>query len=164
MSHVRPLRRSRLVDEPCSWRNCENVADHPEHPLCEAHYRRVGLQFVNENVELIQAIAGTLTVSDLVERLAGFPDDREPRTPPVKESVVYYARIGDVIKIGFTTNLVERLRALRVQPGGLLAVEPGGRDVERSRHLEFADERYGAREDFAMSTRLMAHIEALQPA
>lgn len=65
-------------------------------------------------------------------------------------------------KIGTTTNLPQRLDSLRAQPGDLLATEPGGFDVERRRHQEFAEERFGRREDFAASDRLLAHIARLR--
>jgi hypothetical protein len=45
----------------------------------------------------------------------------------------------------------------------VVAVEWGGRELERQRHLEFATERYGLREDFLLSDRLKAHIESLHP-
>lgn len=79
------------------------------------------------------------------------------------ELVVYYVRLGDYVKIGYTKSLRERMRNLRVaMPEGLLAIEPGGPDVERQRHQEFATERVHARrEDFRPSDRLMAHIAAL---
>lgn len=83
--------------------------------------------------------------------------DRERR------AVVYYLDLGDRIKIGFTTNLPERVAALRLDQDVVMATEPGGRDVERRRHEQFADERYGRREDFAPSDRLLQHIWSLRP-
>lgn len=90
---------------------------------------------------------------------------REPvrNDPPVKrDPFVYYVRIADHIKIGYSTRLRQRLRDLRVDPDALMAAEPGGRDLERRRHLEFAEERIGRREDFHPSGRLLAHIEAVR--
>lgn len=73
--------------------------------------------------------------------------------------VVYYAQIGDYIKIGFSTRLRNRLRTLRVDR--LLACEPGGPEIERQRHKEFASDRIDLRrENFRPSDRLTAHIKA----
>lgn len=75
-------------------------------------------------------------------------------------SLVYYARIGDYIKIGFSTRLKNRLKSLRADE--LLAIEPGGLEVERERHHQFADERIDMkRENFRPSPTLEAHVAAL---
>lgn len=74
--------------------------------------------------------------------------------------LVYYVRIGEHIKIGTTTKIKSRMTALRVNNEDILAVEPGGRELEAQRHREFRAERISRREDFSPSDRLMAHIEA----
>lgn len=74
------------------------------------------------------------------------------------QSVVYYARIGDYIKIGFTENLQERLAGLRIDKEDIMATEPGGRAKERERHLQFADIRRGKRENFEKTPELLTHI------
>lgn len=99
--------------------------------------------------------------------------DRERREvasrPPIPEQahqegpVVYYVRLGTTIKIGFSTNLRERLRALRATPSDLLAVEPGGRDLEQQRHQQFNHLRVTPkREDFHGDRDLRRHIGALR--
>lgn len=75
-----------------------------------------------------------------------------------EQSQVYYIRIGDYIKIGYTQNLKERLNGLRVDASDILATEPGGRDKERQRHLQFADIRIGRRENFERTADLLTHI------
>lgn len=75
--------------------------------------------------------------------------------------VVYYLLLGDRIKIGTTIHLRNRLKSLRVDDRAVLATEPGGLELERRRHLQFATERLGRREDFAISARLMDHIRSL---
>lgn len=84
------------------------------------------------------------------------------RTGKGRDSVVYYVRLSDDrIKIGFTSRLRERMGALRVHPSDLLAVEPGGRDVERERHAQFAKDRISARfEDFRPSVELLQWIRS----
>lgn len=74
------------------------------------------------------------------------------------DPVVYYALIGDYVKIGYTRKLRNRLATLRADR--LLAVEPGGADLERQRHADFALERIDLRrENFRRSCRLDDHIE-----
>lgn len=78
------------------------------------------------------------------------------------QSQVYYIRIGDHIKIGYSTNLKQRISQLRLQQSALLATEPGGRELEKERHRQFsADRIISNREDFDPSPRLMAHIDAV---
>lgn len=75
--------------------------------------------------------------------------------------VVYYIRIGDLIKIGTTTNLKMRMEAL--QPDELLATEPGYTDVERRRHQQFDHLRIRPRsERFRIAPELLEHIEMVK--
>jgi hypothetical protein len=76
------------------------------------------------------------------------------------KSVVYYARIGKHIKIGHTRNLTERINWY--PPSAVvLALEPGGQDVERARHAQFADLLDAREEWFHPGPELLRHIEEL---
>jgi len=75
-------------------------------------------------------------------------------------SVVYYARIRDHIKIGTTINLDARMNAL--DPDELLATEPGGVELERKRHKQFAHLHARRKEYFDPGADLLAHIERLK--
>lgn len=89
----------------------------------------------------------------------GFAKERTDRD---KRSVVYYIDLpGDMVKIGYTTNLDMRRKSLRVDRSAILATEPGGQTLERKRHAQFSDERIGQRENFQKSDRLMNHIASL---
>jgi hypothetical protein len=72
--------------------------------------------------------------------------------------VVYYMRVGNRVKIGFSTNLTSRISD--VMPEEVLATEPGGPDVERARHRQFADLRV-AREWFRYEGPLVEHVARL---
>lgn len=79
---------------------------------------------------------------------------------PDADGVVYYMRINGQIKIGYTGNLKQRSKAY--PPGTeLLAVEPGTRDTERERHIQFGRFRVRGREWFLESPELAAHITEL---
>lgn len=77
----------------------------------------------------------------------------------LQQSLVYYILFGSRIKIGISTSLRSRLDSL---PRGVrvLATEPGGRDVERQRHSQFADCRVGG-EWFRPTRALLVHIANL---
>lgn len=87
------------------------------------------------------------------------PDTGPLRDLPAPNEVVYYVRIHDYVKIGTTRHLPSRMLNLRAEPEQVLAAEPGGRELEKQRHQEFAAERRGRREDFDLSDRLKQHIE-----
>ncbi|WP_328336758.1 GIY-YIG nuclease family protein [Streptomyces violaceus] len=74
--------------------------------------------------------------------------------------VVYYVLRGKYVKIGTTANLRERMRDL--MPDAVLAVEPGGRVLERRLHGHFARIRYSRdREYFLLTDELQEHIDAV---
>jgi hypothetical protein len=159
-----------LVNEvQCCWPSC-GATSGPEIPLCEAHFREVGLRFIDEctvggtTFRVVQEREKQTRHEDLLAseiergRLA-----TEHRAALAATSVVYYVRSGRYVKIGFTSDLKRRLSELRLHSTAVLATEPGGRAVEADRHAEFADERIDPRrEDFALSLRIQEHIRELQ--
>lgn len=80
------------------------------------------------------------------------------REQQVHPSVVYYMRVGNRVKIGFTTNLTARLAA--IVPEEVMATELGGRLLEETRHRQFAD-LWVAREWFRLEEPLISHIADL---
>ncbi len=77
------------------------------------------------------------------------------------QSVVYYVRIGDLIKIGVTVNMKARMP--QVMPDEILATEPGGIELERQRQTQFAHLRVRG-ERFARGEDLLAHIAQIREA
>lgn len=75
-------------------------------------------------------------------------------------SVVYYARISDHIKVGHTGNLVERMKWY--PPSAvLLALEPGGPEVESRRKDQFRHLLDARNEWFLPGPDLLEHVKAL---
>lgn len=70
------------------------------------------------------------------------------RTSDVGKPVVYYVLMYPHVKIGTTTLFPRRMKELYVQPTDYLAVEPGGRNIETSRHQQFASYRIKGTELF----------------
>lgn len=81
-----------------------------------------------------------------------------------ERTVVYYARIGQQIKIGRTVHLAARMKALGVDE--LLATEPGDFALETQRLRQFAHLKVndGRREYFRAGPELLEHVAALQRA
>lgn len=83
-------------------------------------------------------------------------DESSDRPPAVGH--VYYARRGALVKIGFTTDLRQRMRT--ILPDEVLAVEPGSYATEAARHRQFEHLRHaGQREWFRQARDLAAHIQ-----
>jgi len=113
----------------------------------------------SEQAEFWAAIRDSLTAeSDPTEpdsqRLARRLRKAHPTT-----SVVYYVRFGDRVKIGYSTNLDGRLKA--IPHDEVLATEPGTIQDERARHAAFADLRVTG-EWFRYEEPLVSHIAGLQ--
>lgn len=90
-------------------------------------------------------------------------EQRERRRNGMTETaVVYYIDFGSHIKIGFTSSIRSRLRSLRRPASALLALEPGGRELENQRHRQFVGDRIDRREEFHKSAALLEHIETLR--
>lgn len=89
-----------------------------------------------------------------------FGDIVDGELPPPRVDVVYYLGYADRIKIGTTANPRQRFAAIRHDD--LLALERGDRTLERRRHAQFADERFGTTEWFAVSPVLGAHVAAVR--
>jgi hypothetical protein len=97
-------------------------------------------------------------------RMAAWDEEKQRQQPISAEAieqhpdpVVYYVRRGQYIKIGTTVQFTIRMTALR--PDEVLAVEPGSYDLERERHLQFADSRANGRgEYFFPSQALIEHM------
>lgn len=75
--------------------------------------------------------------------------------------VIYYIQVGDLIKVGTTSNIKRRLA--NYPPNAVvLATETGSFMRETERVEQFAEYLAGRREWFHPGPKLMAHIEELQ--
>lgn len=73
--------------------------------------------------------------------------------------VVYYMRIGNRVKIGWSTSLASRLAS--INPEELMATEPGDRELEKLRHQQFRALRTHG-EWFRMEPPLLDHIRQVK--
>jgi hypothetical protein len=80
-------------------------------------------------------------------------------TGHIARSVVYYARLGNRCKIGYTHDLKRRMTD--IQPEELLATEPGGAVTEDQRHQQFKALRVVG-EWFRYEGSLVEHVEMLR--
>jgi hypothetical protein len=80
--------------------------------------------------------------------------------PLPRVDVVYYLRLGERVKIG--TTFAPRQRFAALPHDEVLAFEPGDRMLERQRHREFAADRLGTSEWFALSPGIRAHVATVR--
>jgi hypothetical protein len=81
--------------------------------------------------------------------------------------VVYYIDLGrGIVKIGTSSDFLTRIKAYKLGRANyaerVLAIEFGGRDLERQRHREFAHLRLGRTERFVAENDLWDHIEEVR--
>ena len=79
----------------------------------------------------------------------------------MSETVVYAAQAGDLVKIGFTGSLRQRLDALGWEAGtpvDLLGVCPGGRELEAKWLKEFASSCAHGREWFWLTASQLTEL------
>lgn len=137
-----------MAKPTCTVFRCRELGDRviPGLVLCPEHLSAV-------------ARATAIAKADAVHPVTRRPFD------PIAEPVVYYAAFPgrQDVKIGTTTNLGSRVRALG--PGvRILVAEPGHYYLEKKRHEQFAHLALGQRELFRWAADLAEHIEHLREA
>lgn len=130
------------------------------YPMCLKHATRV-YEWVKYEVR--EADFDHVGAELIAHMLHG---DTAPRTAMqvmrgVEVTQVYYARVRDLIKIGSSSD-VERRISDYIPGSHLLAVEPGGIEVERQRQAQFRSSRALGREWFQPSSDLIEHINSLR--
>lgn len=139
---------------PCEKNSHENSSTF----LCFDHAFEVYLEVHREIGLNIRTLFQMMDKQAKKEAAGATAFEKELALAYAAQSVVYYVRIGDYIKIGYTENLTERLKALRVDKADVMATEPGGREKEKERHQQFAHIRRGRRENFEKTPELLTHI------
>jgi hypothetical protein len=134
------------VDGLCAYPDCDReISTHLSEPLCEPHILRVyrsALMLIGEKVPA------------MVDRV------KRPNTSATPGHV-YFISFGSLIKIGFSTNIQQRLRVLPHDE--LLAKIPGTMRDEKVLHRQFAHLRQQG-EWFRKEPDLLAYIDTLTDA
>jgi hypothetical protein len=83
--------------------------------------------------------------------------------PEAHEDVVYFLRNGNRIKIGWSSSLATRLRALCLPRDSAVLLLSGGVSLEGRLHKHFSAYRVPGTEWFSAHPELTSFIEAMQP-
>lgn len=129
----------RVESERCCWPDCDSPGwTDAELPLCPRHAARVHIR-----------------VADMVpeaSKRAAKADRQELWYS--REGYVYIAKVGKLVKIGFSKDPPVRMKAFG---GKLLAYRPGTLDTERDLHAEF-HEHQSHGEYFTPAPEIVARI------
>lgn len=140
----------------CVWPTCNlEPLEPPKMPLCKQHVLKA-FRFCQDVMR--QATPDQLRELPVKDAGPEMEDDLRQRVREA-HSVVYYAAIDNLIKIGTTFRLAERMNVLG---GNLIATEPGGRQLESQRHKQFAHLLRKGREYFHPGHDLLTHVVSLQ--
>jgi hypothetical protein len=171
-----PTRRESNMSHGTPWSSCSvpfpngqyceraAVPDAP-FPICVRHlthayeFIRGAVEEADRDETMIEAVASY--GSDAGRMLEPRQTDDMRRLRYGKGPVVYYLRVGGLIKIGHTKNLEQRRLAYPIDHE-LLAVECGGFWLERQRHMQFGEDIDHGREWFLPSAALISHINTLR--
>jgi len=134
----------------CCWPGCPK-SRLDEVPICAAHLSIAREVWVDRNsTQEARSYRVTATIAE--------PEAPEPAEQ--KMGVVYYLRSGGYIKIGWASNLANRMKAYPPD-SMLLAHHPGTRADEATMHRKFAVHRTHGREWYAMVPALTDHIRRI---
>jgi hypothetical protein len=76
------------------------------------------------------------------------------------EPIVYFVANGTRVKIGYTTRLFDRLRALTLQADAVLLLLEGGMHLESALHKRFGKHRIAGTEWFALAPEIVRYVGA----
>lgn len=136
---------SEMIETRCCWPDCERLrpVDPAGMRLCWPHMRLAAEEYLAE-----------IAKSD--ER-----EDRAKSKKVASDGWVYYIQVGELIKVGHTKALHERIRAYPPD-ATLLAIEPGTRKLEQERHSRFHAHLKHGREWFADAEEVRSWIDQVR--
>lgn len=121
-------------------------------------------QMVRAGVKLTQEIVDHVAKKNNIDTFKAWVDRNTPpkQTPakPKSTSWVYFIRVGDRVKIGTSVNPAQRAVSLSLRVNNVLAVMEGGRKLEKSLHVKFAEHRIEDTEWFAWCDPIATFIDS----
>lgn len=148
----RPKVSAQTVDYlVCNMFHC----DKPKHPdvgiaLCANHLQKAWAAYMVVNGDSDQSLV------PLPE-----PAPRDVHTSTAR-GFVYFARVGELIKIGWTHDV--RKRMIMLKADALLHSQPGTREDESAMHAIFREHRHHGRDWFNSHADILRHIKRLHRA
>lgn len=146
----------------CAYPQCTDHTQWNDTPLCPEHAAIVWKTFDERTTEAHkQVIRGEHREAAAAIRSAEAEARAEKRFASNRPGSIYYLRVGDRVKIGFTADLYQRM--MQYPPNSeLLATHPGTPAMEKRIHQDFTRHLADGREWFHPNTELSEHIAGVQ--
>lgn len=160
-SHISDIEQQ-LSDRPprgmprCMWPGCQQYTMwSPQTKLCSTHLAIV-IRYGSDDMAA-RRILHTMTGS--VENERPIPPMPKPASP--QQGTVYYVKVGEHIKVGWTSDMEQRMRSY--PPNSiLLATEPGTRADEKRRHKTLAAHRSHGNEWYVPAPSVLHHLDMVK--
>lgn len=158
MQKYRATSSTHCTTQLASGRFCDAVSvEGPPFPICSRH----AAQLYSWMHGMVTEVRGNHhEYPELHNAVVQDVADAAYAKANTKRHQVYYVRVGELIKVGTTGQLRQRLSSYP-PTSELLAVEPGGEELESRRHAQFRHLLAHRKEWFHPGTDLMDHIAAL---
>lgn len=147
-------------EHQCQWRKCPKEGQQQTAialPFCADHLRVITT--ATAKVRAIEVVIAEQRQADRVTRQVDLVSIVEKSTEPSQPKLgwLYFVRVDDLIKIGYTTNLYQRLR--HYPPNAVvLATQPGTMKMEKALHGQFRFALAKGREWFHVRPEIVEHI------
>lgn len=128
-------------------------------PVCTDHALEIANAVDGRPVDT--KVAEALKAQRVRERVSAAEDEVRVARGKRQPGFVYYIRMGDLIKIGYASNISRRMRAYPPS-AELLAAHPGTIELEKSIHADFHAFLRRGREWFEPHQSVMAHIASVR--
>lgn len=112
----------------CCWPECDQPSGTGDVPLCQRHHMQAWRTFEKMALWPLREMR-----EDALSR--ALQHASEPRSRSTEPGYVYFARFGDRIKIGFTTNLKQRMG--NIPHDQMIGSVPGTMSDEKRCHAAF---------------------------
>ena len=175
--HESPVSRSdtllggRWAPPSCANYHCANRSGFLDSPFCADCMWRMWAHMDLTQSESDKQLARSNRLDELHAKAARMSTDDEIDRQWREEQArirsmthpgtIYYLRVGDLIKIGFTVDFGQRMRSY--PPNAvLLARHPGTRETERQMHHKFLHRLAKGREWFTPCEEIDRHVESVK--
>lgn len=149
---IKQFRESIISMDRCYWDGCDEFLWDRTIPLCRHHAVKVWAYVDHREAKGVHMIARQ---EQLEETKRHEEAVAAVHTTP---GWVYYLRVGELIKIGFTLDIDRRLAEYPPNVE-LLAVHAGTWELEQSIHKRFDLDRVHGREWYQESEAMRAHLQ-----
>lgn len=164
-------RSQRFRQALCSGRLCRNVGGYLDTPFCETCALALWAVLDEGMPQDAKDAASGGRLMPYLEREAMADEvrreqdqveaDRARAEFMTRPGTIYYLRVGDLVKIGYSADLPRRMK--QYPPHAvLLAQHPGTRETERDMHQKLATKLAKGREWFKSCPEVESHIEAVK--